>query len=516
MTVAIYIRLSLEDADVSGAGKLESESVTNQRKMLQDYVTANPAFADADVLEFCDDGYSGKNFERPGFTALIEAARSGRVQCIVVKDLSRFGRDYITVGNYISKVFPFLGVRFIAINDSFDSNRKGDIDSLDTSFKTLIYDMYSRDLSKKVRSAKKSLVERAVYINPTARYGFLKDPEDKHRLMIDPVAGPVVRRIFEEYVQGCSATMIATNLNAENIPTPARHKLGTSSSNTQWPTNGFWTGTNINAILRDPQYMGTLVWGKTVRPQIGVHGHIFRQPEEWVQHENIHEAIVSAELFEAAQKRIGKPFRHTTHTKQDYPLRSKVYCGICGYAISRNNRKHPYYRCSTPKTMPTMDCYREKIFADELMQIVVAEIQSQARYAVELQRIVSAQRRQNGKRLELLQKDLQELDSLLDRLTTQGQQYYERFVDGTMTKDAFLTQKAALTESQSETARKKELTLQEIAAAQAETNQFVARYSKYADLDELTTAIAEELVDRITVYPDGRIDIRLNYPQQQQ
>lgn len=158
-------------------------------------------------------------------------ARSGRIQRIIVKDLSRFGRDYITVGNYISKVFPFLGVRFIAINDSFDSDRKGDIDSLDTSFKTLIYDMYSRDLSKKVRSAKKSLVKRAVYINPTARYGFLKDPEDKHRLVIDPVAGPIVRRIFEEYVQGRSATMIATDLNAEDIPTPARHKLGTSSFN---------------------------------------------------------------------------------------------------------------------------------------------------------------------------------------------------------------------------------------------------------------------------------------------
>ena len=329
--------------------------------------------------------------------------------------------------------------------------------------------------------------------------------------MIAPVAGPIVRRIFEEYVQGRSTAMIATDLNAEDIPTPARHKLGTSSSNRQWPTNGFWTGTNINAILRDPQYMGTLVWGKTAYPQIGAHGYIFKQPEEWVQHENIHEAIVSAELFEAAQKRIGKPFRHTTHTKLDYPLRGKVYCGICGYAISRNNRKRPYYLCSTPKTMPTMDCYREKIFAEKLMQIVVAEIQSQARYAVELQRIVSAQKRQNGKRLELLQKELQELDSLLDRLTTQGQQYYERFVDGTMTKEVFLTQKAALTERQTEAAQKKELILHEIATAQAETNQFVARYSKYADLDELTTTIAEELVDRITIYPDGRIDIRLNY-----
>lgn len=158
-----------------------------------------------------------------------------------------------------------------------------------------------------------------------------------------------------------------------------------------------------------------------------------------------------------------------------------------------------------------MGCNREKFFSDDLMRIVVAEIQSQARYAVELQRIVSAQERKNSKRVELWQKELQELDSLLDRLTAQGQQYYERFVDGTITKETFLTQKTALTERQSEAAQKRGLILRGIAAAQTEKNQFVARYSKYADLDELTTEIAEELVDRITIYPDGRIDIRLNY-----
>ena len=130
MTVAIYIRLSLEDGDLSSGEKLESESITNQRNMLVDYIRTSPELYDAEMVEFCDDGYSGKNFDRPGVNRLIESARNGGVQCIVVKDLSRFGRDYITVGNYISRVFPFLGVRFISVNDRFDSQRKGDIDSL--------------------------------------------------------------------------------------------------------------------------------------------------------------------------------------------------------------------------------------------------------------------------------------------------------------------------------------------------------------------------------------------------
>lgn len=131
-----------------------------------DYIRNSPELCQSEVLEFCDDGYSGKNFERPGVKRLLEAARSGAIQCILVKDISRFGGDYITVGNYVSRVFPFLGIRFIAVNDHIDSLRKGDIDSIDTAFKAIIYDMYSRDLSKKVRSAKYQLAKRGVYINP--------------------------------------------------------------------------------------------------------------------------------------------------------------------------------------------------------------------------------------------------------------------------------------------------------------------------------------------------------------
>ena len=187
-----HIRLSLEDGDLSSSDKLESESITNQRSMLIDYIRTSTELCDAEIMEFCDDGYSGKNFDRPGVKRLIEAAQNGGIQCVVVKDLSRFGRDYITVGNYISRVFPFLGVRFISVNDRFDSQRKGDLDSLDTSFRTLIYDLYSRDLSRKVRSAKKNLAERGVYINPVAPYGYVKDPNDRHHLMIDPAAADVV------------------------------------------------------------------------------------------------------------------------------------------------------------------------------------------------------------------------------------------------------------------------------------------------------------------------------------
>ena len=166
--VAKYLRLSSEDDDLNQTGKLESNSISNQRDLLDYFIARAPDFAGATVIEFCDDGWSGKNFERPAFQDMIAQAQKGGINCILVKDMSRFGRDYLVVGNYISRVFPFLGVRFIAVNDGIDSIRPADIDSLDTSFKALLSDLYSRDLSRKVRNALFFRVKRGDYVSSFA------------------------------------------------------------------------------------------------------------------------------------------------------------------------------------------------------------------------------------------------------------------------------------------------------------------------------------------------------------
>lgn len=176
MRTAIYLRISSEDADLRTGEKDESESISNQRSLLREYVSSHAELSDSEILEFCDDGWSGTNFERPAVKELLEQVRCGQINCILVKDLSRFGRDYLTVGDYISRVFPFLGVRFISVNDGFDSSNPLDIDSLDTSFRTLIYDLYSRDLSRRVKSAKKARAERGAFLSPYAPYGYVKDP----------------------------------------------------------------------------------------------------------------------------------------------------------------------------------------------------------------------------------------------------------------------------------------------------------------------------------------------------
>lgn len=325
-TVAIYLRLSLEDDDLFH-GKTESESITNQRDLLTAYIRNSPDLAHAGIKEFCDDGYSGKNFDRPGVKALLEAARNGEIQCIVVKDLSRFGRDYITVGNYVSRVFPFLGIRFIAVNDHFDSSRKGDIDSIDTSFKALIYDLYSRDLSRKVRSAKKILAEKGVYINPVAPYGYQRAPDDKHLLIPDPATASVVQRIFSLIADGYTTEMVARLLNMEGVPTPSMTKAGTPSGHKNWHDN-HWRPQAVYAIVRDRQYIGSTVFGKRVRQQIGVRKQTTAPLGDWIVVDDRHEALVSKELFQRAQESLGGAYKQVgKHNKWDNPLRKASSAG---------------------------------------------------------------------------------------------------------------------------------------------------------------------------------------------
>ena len=251
----LYLRLSRDDGD-----KEESGSITGQRELLRDYISQHPELREYAIR--IDDGFSGSTFERPGFQKMIEDVKAGRTDCIVVKDLSRFGRNYLDAGEYIEKIFPFLGVRFIAVNDGFDSSRPQDIDSLDTSFKTLIYDLYSRELSGKVKNAKRIRAEKGLFLSPFAPYGYVKAPEDKNRLVIDSGAADIVRKIFSLTIDGVRPSEIAAMFNRDGVPTPMLYKRAAGCSRDRWPSiheENFWTQRTIIKILRDERYIGKCV-----------------------------------------------------------------------------------------------------------------------------------------------------------------------------------------------------------------------------------------------------------------
>lgn len=272
--IALYIRLSSADRDKSENGKDESDSITAQRDMLRNFVAARPEFAGAEIIEFCDDGRTGTNFERTGVSKMLDAAKLGQINCIIVKDLSRFGRDYIEVGDYLEQIFPFLGIRFIAINDNYDSidHPYGSAGLIDVSFKNVIYDLYSKELSEKVRSAKRQLAEKGYFLSPYAFYGYEKAPGSKHELMIDESTAVYVRELFERALNGESTTELARDFNLRGIPTPMmvkRQKNVTRNWNSKSHDSNIWTGSIIGKILKDERYTGSAVFGKMKRVKVG-------------------------------------------------------------------------------------------------------------------------------------------------------------------------------------------------------------------------------------------------------
>ena len=297
MTVAKYLRLSAEDADLRQSGREESNSIVNQRNLLDTFIDRTPDLSGSKVLEFCDDGWSGKNFERPAIKELLEQTRQGLIHCIIVKDMSRFGRDYLTVGNYISKVFPFLEVRFIAVNDGIDSIRPRDIDSLDTSFKALLYDLYSRDLSRKTRSARRFRAQKGEYLGARPLYGYVKDPERKNHLIIDPPAAEIVRHIFSMVGGGMSIAQTARTMNQQQAPTPMQDKTA-KGMYAAWNCVGevnFWTEAMVLKIVRDEQYTGSTVYGRRYYDRIGQSHSVKVSKKDWIVVPDVHEPIVSRE-----------------------------------------------------------------------------------------------------------------------------------------------------------------------------------------------------------------------------
>ncbi|NCE65107.1 hypothetical protein D1159_11105 [Pseudoflavonifractor sp. 524-17] len=514
-TTAKYIRLSAEDNDLGESGKTESNSVTNQRNLLEAFIRRTPELADSNVIEFCDDGWSGKNFERPGFQAMIAQVRAGKIQCIVVKDLSRFGRDYLTVGNYISSVFPFLGVRFIAVNDGFDSIRPADIDSLETSFKALIYDLYSRDLSRKVRSAKKFRAQRGDFMSSFAPYGYVKDPSNKNRLVIDPEAAETVRRIFLLTASGQKKEQLARQLNAEDVPTPMLHKRAAGCPRIKWNNlfdENFWTGSLIYGILRDERYTGRVVYGKHTRDRIG-HAHVVRvDREDWIVVENTHEGIVTREEFDRAQAAI-RAAEHGAVRNQNHPLQKKIRCGACGYAMSRVQGPAPYFVCRTPRMNAAYTC-RDRIPEADILETVTEGLHVQALMAVELSRLWEEQHQERKKDSSAVKKNLAGLRETHQRLSQQVSGLYESFALGEISKTEYLAAKASAAKQRDDTAARiseLEAALENMGTDGSLRNGFVSVFGKYLEVGEMTDEIAADVLKEVRIHPGGRIETVWNY-----
>ncbi len=304
-TIGIYIRLSMADEDTGYGSKAESDSIGNQRMLINRYLDKHPMLSKYPRLEFADDGYTGTNFHRPQFSAMMEKVRHGEINLICVKDFSRFSRDYIETGNYLECTFPFMGVRFISINDGYDSDDyKGTTGGLEVVMRSIIYAAYSKDLSVKTTTAKIQMMKQGKYVGGYAPYGYVLHPEIRNKLKLDPEAAEVVRRVFNEALKGRNTSQIALGLNDDNIPTPGQYFKGKHPDKKKYSCMSekiSWTASMVYKILTSYVYTGATVGHKRKSGGVGSRKTISQKKEDWIIVEGMHEAIVSKEEFELAQ-----------------------------------------------------------------------------------------------------------------------------------------------------------------------------------------------------------------------
>lgn len=352
--IAIYMRLSKAEDFITESD--ESNSIRMQRRLLRAFVQEH--FADCEPMEFSDDGYSGINFERPEVGRLLALVREGAVDCIIVKDFSRFSRDYIELGTYLDRIFPFLGVRFISVNDGYDSSQnQSGTGELDTAFKSLLYDFYSRDLSVKVKSALKAKRESGQYVSGNCPFGYRKDPDNRHSLVVAEDEAEIVRRIFAMAEQGMSSVKIAKTLNEQEIKTPIEYKMEKGAAARKPKGKEFvWSSAAICHILRNETYTGDMVYGKYSRNEVGGANHL--KPErEWRIFCSHHEAIIDRERFEMI--RNVRSTKRSRCSRQKHPLTGKAVCGCCGRNLFLHMAGHPYFRCPSLSVKPMDRCVKK-------------------------------------------------------------------------------------------------------------------------------------------------------------
>lgn len=498
----IYLRLSKEDGD-----KVESYSISNQRELIREFLKSMPEIRVHKIR--VDDGYSGVNFQRPAFQSMLKDMKEGKVNCVIVKDLSRLGRNYIEVGKYIEKIFPFLGVRFIAINDNYDSEKNAN-EQLIVAFKNLINDAYCRDISVKIRSNLEVKRKRGEFVGAFAPYGYKKDEKNKWKLVIDEETAPVVRTIFYQFMQGKSIYKIADYLNERGIPTPAEYKSGISKYYTGFNKNAtsVWMHTTVLRILKNYAYTGAVVQGKETTPNYKVKKKIRKEENLWICVGHMQEPIVSHDEFYTVQKLLKIDTKTAANKDSLYPLAGLLKCGDCGGNMSRktipsSNKKNVYYVCGNNKY--NKQCSSHTMNAKRLEKSILDILNNQLEQVVCINDL--------RKRMELISYRKREVENRSKQIIVKREEMkrykelklhlYEDYQEHLLTKEEYEEMKEEYQQRMDRLVRTVELIQEEInsiVTGSYITNEWMERFIENGKLSELTREVTVSLIDEVLVY----------------
>ena len=518
---AIYVRLSREDGDISDASKAESNSISNQKELIRNFLKDKKDIRV--VSERVDDGYSGVNFERPAFQLMMEDIRQGKADCVVVKDLSRFGRNYIESGRYLEKIFPALRVRFIAVNDNYDSLAgKSQTDEIVIPFKNLINDAYCRDISIKIRSHLDIKRRKGEFIGSFTVFGYKKDESDHNRIVVDEYAAKVVRDIFAWKRAGMSQQGIADWLNQRGVPSPAAYKKSCGSNyRAKFQTKKvmLWSAVAVTRILTNACYTGTLIQGKTTTPNYKVKKTVVKQEEEWVRIEDAFEAIIPQEDFETVQALLGMDTRVAPDRSEVYLFSGIAVCGDCGRQMARKvstvaGKKYVYYMCSANKREGK--CSSHRIREEELEAAVTECLRFRVEKLAQMQELLAC-----VEALPMQSGDVKRLELRIVQMEEEAQKYeglkvsvYEDLKDGLVDKEEYLSirqefdarRKAALA-----SIGQLKLEMERMAERNGRRHEWIELFVKHRGIRSLVRSVVVELVEEIRVYEGKRMEVKFRY-----
>ena len=535
---AMYLRLSREDSEVgitAGSGgkgsaeatfRAESNSIGSQRELIRSFIQEQE---DIELFDcYADDNYSGSNFERPEFKRMLSDIKAGRVNCVIVKDLSRFGRDYIETGRYLDQVFPALRVRFIALTDRYDSfSADAGERNIVLPVKNFINDSYCRDISTKVKSQLAVKRRKGECLAAFAVYGYRKSAEDRNRLLVDDYAAGIVRRIFAWKIEGMAVSAIAEKLNSLHILSPKEYKKSLGLNYRGGFTRGSgskWSSPSVRRILTNEVYLGHLVQGRTERINYKVKKCVEKPEEEWIRVENTHEPIISADDFEIVQNLLRADGRISPEKKEISPFMGLLFCGDCKEQMVRRVNRYKgtervYYICSTKNRGE--GCSRHSIEETVLKELTGTAIRRYANDFLEQEQLFAQAKKREANLQAVINynKEISRLKKEQDKYYSLCAGLYEDLRKGVITKAEFERlhgefQKKA--ERLSAAEEKQEQLVREMFKSGVLSAGRLASFKDSLELKEIDRHTLTSLVKRIWVYEEKRIEIEFYFIDQYQ
>ena len=529
---AIYVRLSIENSGKDDDG----DSIANQISFCKAYLAEHTDLKLYDIYE--DNGEKGTNFDRPEFKRMMDDIRSGKVKCVLVKDLSRFGRDYIEAGEYLEKIFPFMGIRFISITDGYDSLNCDDAEgALMIPLKNMINDVYAKDISRKIITSFRARQEKGEFLPAFAPYGYVKSKEVAYRYEIDQETAPYVRMIFEWKAEGVSHNEICKRLNDMGAVTPARRKVDLGIWRAEKYKHTVWHGRTIIDIMKNPTYTGCIVYGRIPKSLYeGIKMH--RAPEEeWRYVPDAHEPIISQELFDKVQKMFAdRAEKFKAKMDENAPLRElvtnhfkgKIYCGDCGKRmrfVKPTDKRYPVdqdhavYVCGGYLDSGYSRCSRHSIRYPVVADAVLAAINMQLELALKQEQLIR-QMRGSAREKNLIDKYVGQINYLsqeLKKTNSKREALFENFAEGILDEAEYQFAKKKYDEEAKEIEKK--LTVEKAKKVQLDdilslSNEWLEAIHKVENVTEIDAGLVKHLVSSVKIFEDNRVEVELYFGDQ--